>query len=501
VNKFYLVLAAMVTVFGISIDESVVHAANDLRSPGEAGNNVTAVQRGSNETFQANFAYEMAQATAQVVAAPNTNVEEFKAKFSYATALVTAKVMPMLPNERKNQFAYEMAQITTKIINDQNLNIEKAKAEFAYKIAQLTATVLTSPEGTTATVLTSPEGTVSSNGPMLRKNDEIESKIPAKAVKTDSTQKAIVSPTAVDQKTYNGLINDLMHVGNRNKQPDSKVNIEGEIRYHYAVNGGAQRFSQDSSGVRVYLGFDTEFYPEWKVYGRLERKQNIMNFDSESDFSRLYAAGKSGTTMLQVGSFGYLMADGNIYDSGFEGVRADFAGPVKYTIGLGNTDSTRDNAVATAQYHDLDYDLEAGIYHYQYQLDNGSYNPNTIWTLSGNYNFSNFGVGAMALGSSRTDTKGNSNGYVFSVNYGETRTWMKGAYGVFAKYYNQPQYTYIAHGMNGLGNSMQGFKGYGIGMNYTIKENMVAGIEYYDLTDKAIGDKNTTWWNHVTYYF
>lgn len=489
-NKFYLVLAAMVTVFGISIDESVVYASNGMRSAGEAGNNFTAVQRGSNETFQANFAYEMAQVTAQVVAAPNTNVEEFKVKFSYATALVTAKVMPMLPNERKNQFAYEMAQITTKIINDQNLNIEKAKAEFAYKIAQLTATVLTSPAGT-----------VSSNGPMLRKNDEIESKIPTRVTKTDPNQKAIVPPTAVDQKTYNGLVNELMDVGKHSNRPDSKVNIEGEIRYHYAVNGGAQRFSQDSSGVRVYLGFDTEFYPEWKVYGRLERKQNIMNFASDWDFSRLYAAGKSGTTNLQVGSFGYLMADGNIYDSGFEGVRADFAGPVKYTIALGNTDNTRDNAVATARYHDLDYDLEAGIYHYQYQLDDGSYNPNTIWTLSGNYNFSNFGVGAMALGSSRKDTNGSSNGYVFSVNYGETRTWMKGAYGVFAKYYNQSQYTYIAHGMNGLGNSMQGFKGYGIGMNYTIKENMVAGIEYYDLTDKVIGDKNTTWWNHVTYYF
>jgi len=81
------------------------------------------------------------------------------------------------------------------------------------------------------------------------------------------------------------------------------------------------------------------------------------------------------------------------------------------------------------------------------------------------------------------------------------KTWRKGTYGIFAKYYNQPQYTYIAHGMDGTGGSMQGFKGYGLGMNYTLKENLVAGIEYYKLTDKVSEEKGNTWWSQVSRYF
>jgi len=335
---------------------------------------------------------------------------------------------------------------------------------------------------------------------LLRRNDEIETAT-SKINDTTINPKAIGQPTGLDQKTYDTLIDELLHVGKRSNHLDSKVNIDGEIRYHYSSNSGAERWSRDSSGIRVYLGFHTEFYPGWRVYGRMEGKQNIENYDNDFDFSRLYAAGKLGTSMLQVGAFGYLMADGNIYDSSFDGIRADFIGPVNYTVSLGKTDDTKNNAIFTALYNDFDYNLEASVYHFKYQRETVSSKSNTIWTLNGIYNFSNFSLGAMILGSNLKDSKGNNNGYVMSLKYGDSKTWRQGTYGIFAKYYNQPQYTYIAHGMNGLGGSMQGFKGYGVGMDYTISENLVAGIEHYTLTDQIVGDKSKSWWSHLTYYF
>jgi hypothetical protein len=107
----------------------------------------------------------------------------------------------------------------------------------------------------------------------------------------------------------------------------------------------------------------------------------------------------------------------------------------------------------------------------------------------------------MVLSSSLKDRNGNDNGYVLSLNYGDLKSWRAGTYEIFAKYYNQSRGTYIAHGMNGIGGSMQGFKGYGVGMNYALKENLVAGIEYYRLSDKISKDKGDTWWSQLTYYF
>jgi hypothetical protein len=493
VKKKSIVLFAMAAVISTSTgnpfdDEwmgNVVYASNQIDST-------------STEKFKADFAYEMAQITETIISAPTTNVENFKIEFSYATAKVTTKVMQIIPGAQRKDFSYEMAQFTTRIISDQNLNIEKAKAEFAYKIAQLTTKVITSTEQIAISNATTNAIINTNSTTLLRNNADIEQKAVGKTT-IDTNSKAIIYTGDISPETYTGLIDELKHVGDRSSQLDHKVNIDGEIRYHYALNSGLGQGGRDSSGFRARLAFDTEFNKDWRVYGGLEGKKNIMNYDNGFEFSRLYVAGKVGKAMIKAGSFGYLMAEGNIYDSDYDGVRADFGGPIKYTVSYGATNDTKKTYIATALYNDFDYNVEAGVY--RNQMDDSNNSRNTIRTLSGNYNFSNFGVGAMVLNSSLKDTKGNSNGYVFSLNYGDLKSWRPGTYGVFAKYYNQPRYTYIAHGMNGSGSKMQGFKGYGVGMNYTIAENFVAGIEYYSLTDKINGDKGETWWSQLTQYF
>lgn len=493
-KKKIRVLFAVTTLIGTSIGNqlggelkgNIAYASSKLINVGERDN------KDNNESFKAEFAYEMAQITATIVAAPTTNAENFKVEFSYATAKVTAKVLPIIPSEQRNEFAYEMARISTKIINDPNLNIEKAKAEFAYEIAQITTRIITNGDNTVT--VSDPKAT------LLRNNADIEQKAAARVNNNDTEPKVSVNPAYIAPETYTSLVNEIEHVSDRSNHTDNKVNIDGEVRYHYALNSGSGLFDKNSSGIRARVGFDIAVNQDWRAYGMLEGEKKLVNYNDEFKLSRLYVAGKMGESMVTAGSFGYLMADGNIYDSGFKGVRVDFGEPIKYTLSYGDTDNTKKTFIATARHNDFDYNLEAGVYHYQ--KDDAAAN-NTIWTLGGNYNFSNFGLGAMALGSSEKDSKGDSTGtgYVLSFNYGDLKTWRKGTYGVFAKYYNQPLGTYIEHGMNGTGGAMQGFKGYGLGVNYTLRENVVTGIEYYGLTDKTTGEKGDTWWSQITHYF
>lgn len=439
----------------------------------------SACAQDNSESFKVQFAYEMAQITTKIVSAPATNAESFKAEFAYATAQVTAKVMPLLPSDQRNSFAYEMSQITTKIISDENLDIEKAKAEFAYKIAQLTTRIISNNNSVATVGRTAPGRTT-----------------PRAAVAAGSGGNGkAAGDTDVTPETYDNLINEVAHVGDRAQKTDHKVDVDGELRYHYAFNRGSPRWKYDQAGLRLRLGFGTNIDKDWRLNGMVEGVKNLGNYYDNFGLARLYVTGKLGESTVTAGSFGYLMAEGNIYDSGYKGVKFEFGDTVKYTVSGGKTDDSQDTFIATARYNDFDYNLEAGIYHYQ--MDG----VHTIWTLGGNYNFSNFGVGAMYLGSSQKDSNGESNGYVFTLDYGDLKTWRRGTYEVFAKYYNQPVGTYIQHGMYGLGSLMQGFRGYGLGMRYTLAPNFVGSLQYFNLKDKVVGDTGRTWWSDFTTYF
>ncbi|EGO63730.1 hypothetical protein [Acetonema longum] len=301
----------------------------------------------------------------------------------------------------------------------------------------------------------------------------------------------------IDPETHAALIHELMQTGQDSRRAGDKINTAGEVRYHYALNSGAGLWGQDISGFRARLAFDAETRPDWRIHGMLEGKRNILNYDNHAGLPYLFLEGKLGRSLLRAGSFSHLMAEGNIYDSGFDGIQLNFGEPVKYRLSYGETGHSKETAIATARYEDFDYNLEAGVYHYRTDTDQ----KNTIRSLGGNYNFSNFGVGATILSATLQDSQGDHDGYVLSFNYGGLKTWRPGTYSLFAKYYNQPQGTYIMHGMNGPGSRMQGFKGYGLGMGYTVAANFVAGLEYYDLSEKASGDSARTWWSYLMQYF
>ncbi len=483
-------------------------------------NNTPIAPRETLEKYKIDFKAEMDQLKEKIVSAQvKNNVIKFKVLVDDEVDQTVAKIAPTMSEGLKMDFTNEMNQIKQKIYNNRKLDTEKAKIEFSNDITQLTSKVLArldqNPGQVTGTLVGAGANPVnystglspnSSNNAAAPAAAE-RTTAPAKAATFDSRGNYVAAPQAntytkpITPEAYTSLLKDVMNVGGRNKTQNGKIKVSGGVRVHYAINNGEGAWAKNTSGVRADVGLETQIDRNWRLLAGFSAKKSFLNYDDQVDF-RVSMLGKIGTSTLRAGNFGYFMADGNIYDDSFTGARFDFGQNqnLKYTLSYGKTRYTRDTLVATARYDDLDYSLEAGAYISRMD-DIPGIDSNTIMTLSGMYKFSNFSLGSMLLMASQKDSLGNNFGYVHSFTYGDLKPWRKGTYNIWARYYYQPRYTYIAPSMNGRGGWMQGFKGLGIGVNYTFSENLVGSLEYYNLRDITTGAMGSTWWGSLTQFF
>jgi len=283
----------------------------------------------------------------------------------------------------------------------------------------------------------------------------------------------------------------------------AKYSYTGEARFSYSDNSGSAVDRYRQSWLRVRLYGTARINDDWSVRGMLESDKYFLNNDHGATdwfkFDRYYLHGLTGATTLDIGRFGYNIAEGNIYDTSFKGISASVGNPIKYTVVAGQTDGNAETYGATARYKSYDYDIEAGVH--QFGEDKWSSASRTIAHAGMNYYFDNFRLGAIYLHSDLADTAGNKDGYVGTFAYGKLKTWEKGTYEFQAKYYRQPIGTYITHTMSGLAGKLEGFKGLGLFFYYTLDTNVVAGIEYYRLRNLLSDEKGNTLWGQVSYYF
>lgn len=284
------------------------------------------------------------------------------------------------------------------------------------------------------------------------------------------------------------------------------VNFQGEIRYHNAANTGEGRLGDDDSRLRARLYIDADISQlsdylndSWRAYTMLEYEYSLIDKQVTNellDRPRFYVEGMAGITKLTLGRYGYMLAEGNIYDTSFTGVKAEVKDDdITYRAGFGHSEDISKGYVMEADVDKFEYSYGAGLYF----LRDNSDTLNTIMMAKGAYSFNDYMLGAMYLRSSYNDT--HQDGYIYTLGYGKLQTWLPGSYNLFARYYDQGRNTYISHTMTGLGGRMNGFKGYQVGGYYTLKENIVAGLEYYDLRDKVTDESGRTLWSQVTYYF
>lgn len=281
------------------------------------------------------------------------------------------------------------------------------------------------------------------------------------------------------------------------KLSDKRFKIDGEARVDYGAHSGYKSIS-DRSHARVRIYGDYNIDDNWHFISMLENEKILSGKgeDSWMDIDRWYLTGKVGRARVDAGAFGSFLAEGNIYDSRFTGVRVSGKEPFSYMAEAGTIKQAGFAAAAEASTtHDI-YTLGAGLYRFDLK-DRGErniYMLNVHRPLGGLYDLGLMGL----LGE---DESRSEKGYVVSLTRGKENTWRRGNAYYFLKYYHQPYTTYVSHTMNGLADYMDGFEGIGAGIYYTVKPDWLLQAEYYNLKDLEESGRNHTFWLALSYYF
>ena len=304
------------------------------------------------------------------------------------------------------------------------------------------------------------------------------------------------------------IVSEVTNTNVQYKQ-DYAWKIGGEIRYDYVKNTGSSKYEWNDSRLRVRLYGEKALSEDWILHTMLESDKSFIDDsiytqerDGDIDLSRLYLETNQewwGVLFnFEIGKTYAYLGDGNILDSDFKGIKvsAEATQNTNYLLGYGKVNDTEDMFYAEILNRNKDYDYLAGIY----KWDNYG-NSDIIKAFGMNYYTGNYTFGGMYLTSDLKDGSGADDGYVLSARYGRNISWIPHTFEFDVKYYNMAGNTYINHTMSGLGSYMDGFSGWGTMAYYTLAENLVLGLEYYDLEDKTTNEKGKTIWASLTYGF
>ena len=306
------------------------------------------------------------------------------------------------------------------------------------------------------------------------------------------------------------------------KKSDNVI-ITGEARFRYADSKGKGNVADSYVGdLRSRIWITGQVNDDWSYTGMI---QNIQDFagdytgDEKTDFQRAYVQGKLGGMAVTAGRYNAFFADGNIYDNRADGVELSYGDKVKLSLAAGKaTDeitklyvlkgTTGGNYAGGALSADFGaVNATAGYYNFKDILQKDSGIDNAIWFVGAGTSFGDFGLNAMYLKGDASyqghDLDGlDDDGYTVGLTWKGAEAAKAGSYGLFANYYDLGGQTYIAHTTDADTFDGEGFKGYGVGANYTVAKNMVFTAAYYDTKSKLnSSDKDKIIWTDLTFTF
>ena len=302
------------------------------------------------------------------------------------------------------------------------------------------------------------------------------------------------------------LMNDLSassEAGELKRNENRKYKVSAELRYNYVKNSGHNKWDWNDSRLRARVFLEARLNDDWHAFGMLEANKHFLSQhgkDSWLEDKRLYVRGMTGDTNVTAGWYGYMIGEGNIYDSSIGGVTADFGSPVNYELTAARTKSHGNLLSANATMTDRAATYGGGLHHFS--NDDWGNQKRTIWHAMYNYRVArDLGLGAMYIGSDLGDRDGRKHGFVGTVSVGKVESWKPGSDQLDFKYYYQPKGTYVAHTMSGLADYMDGFSGPAVMYHRTLFPNVVLNLEYYVLRELTTRNRARTWWTDITCYF
>ena len=305
------------------------------------------------------------------------------------------------------------------------------------------------------------------------------------------------------------------------EKKSDNVKITGEARFRY-VDQKAKANDGDGyvADLRSRIWLTGQVNEDWKYTGMIENVQNFADDKGNEDtnFQRAYVEGKLGGMAVTAGRYNMFLANGNIYDTRADGVEVSYGDKIKI-IGaagkatddldkLGVSGTTGGSYAGGAVVADFGkFNASAGYYNFKDILAKNSSLDNAIWFVGAGTEFGDFALNAMYLKGDMSyhdvDLDGlDDDGWTVGLTFKGAEAAKKGSWGLFANYYDLGGQTYIAHTTDANTFDGQGFKGYGVGANYTVAKNMVLTAAYYDTKSKFdTSDKDKIMWTDLTITF
>jgi len=286
-----------------------------------------------------------------------------------------------------------------------------------------------------------------------------------------------------------------------------KVKITGEMRLRYWNFDGNTQTNGDKLALRTRIWLKGQVNEDWSATAMVENthtftgeaagKENIA--EETTSFQRAYVDGKIGGLKVTGGRYNFTdFLGGLVYDDRVDGVKVSYGKDVKLTAGYGKAcDSatkhqngeemvyaelaTKVGVVdAKAAYYQVDEFMAANGPEVEFYAVQAGLPLAKDLKLAGTY-FIN-----------ESDDFGDyaDDGYVVGLNYKGAKAAAPGSWGLWAKYYDQPVGTWVAPTFEAddakadadfVADMVGGFKGYGVGADYTFAKNIVAQVKYYDL--------------------
>ena len=308
-----------------------------------------------------------------------------------------------------------------------------------------------------------------------------------------------------------------VRVANLEKKADN-VKVTGEVRYLYN-NDKKDTYEQT---LRSRLWVNGQINDDWSYTGMIENTQDLKDNAGKEDteFKRAYVEGKIGGLAVTAGRYNAFFANGNIYDDLVDGVEASYGDKVKVTGFAGKATEVEGGNYAGGELSTSfgDMNVAAGYVNYKdLAKDNagiGKGLDDAIWYVGADYTMGDVNLSAMYLkGDASYQDKDldvafdNTNGYdddgwTVGLTYKGAEASEAGSWGLFANYYDLGMGTYIAHTTDAETFDGKGFKGYGVGANYTFAKNIVGTAAFYETENKLdSSEKGRILWTDLTFTF
>lgn len=348
------------------------------------------------------------------------------------------------------------------------------------------------------------------------------------------------------------------------------VNQDGAMARSEREDSDANRYSEvwgnksnHVADIRSRIWINGMINDGWTYTGMLQNVQNLNNNtgDENTSFQRAYVDGKLGGMAVRAGRYNLVIADGNIYDTRADGLELSYGNKLKLKgfAGKATDDITvlpymeiRENETLAADITnggkywglavegELAKGLKATAGYTQFkdmgtgfvEAHGGDFGKtdidNGIWHAGLSYDIGHFNLSAMYLKGDLSADKLNDmqngeinkaidqylddDGFVIGLAYKGAKAEDAGSWGAWAKYYDQGAQTYVAHTTDANTFGMTGFKGFGVGANYTLAKNIVANVAYYNTESKLMKElpgiaadldrtKDHRFWTDVTFTF